>query len=180
MVAIQHITAVGVTGVAAYTDVRGGKIPNWLTYPLILAGPALFWVAYGQPGLWDSLLGFLACGIVPFAMWRSHADGMGGGEVKLLAGLGALTGVFVGIEIEFYAMAAGCVGAIVILARQRQLLPALGNLFFMVFNRLMPKKRRRDVSTELKHKIRIGPYILVGTLIAVALQHPQWVGMNPS
>ena len=178
VVAIQHVAAVGVTGVAAFTDVRKGTIPNWLTYPVLLAGPILFWIAFGQQGLWDAGLGLLACGLVPFAMWRS--GGMGGGEVKLLAGLGALTGVFVGIEIEFYAMAAGCVGAIVVLARQRRLLAALGNLFFLVANRVIPKKWRRDVSTELKHEIRVGPYILVGTLIAVALQHPQWVGMNPS
>ena len=138
----------------------------------------LFYVAFGEQGLWDSGLGFLACGIVPLAMWRT--GGMGGGEVKLLAGLGALTGVFVGIEIEFYAMAAGCVAAIVVLARKRRLLPALGNLFFLLFNRVIPKKWRRDVSSELQHEIRVGPYILVGTLIAVALQHPQWVGMNPS
>ena len=105
MVAIQHVAAVGVTGVAAYTDVKKGTIPNWLTYPVLVAGPILFWIAFGQQGLWDAGLGLLACGLVPFAMWRS--GGMGGGEVKLLAGLGALTGVFVGIEIEFYAMAAG-------------------------------------------------------------------------
>ncbi len=179
MVAIQHVAAVGVTGVAAYTDARTGAIPNWLTYPLFLLGPLSFWIIAEQNGLIDSALGFAGCGLVPFIMWR-FSQGMGGGEVKLLAGLGALTGILVGIEIEFYAMATGAVGALVVLAKQRRLLPALGNLFFLFLNSVLPKKWRRDVSSELKHEMRIGPYIFVGTLIAVALQHPQWVGMNPS
>lgn len=176
VVGIQHITAIGVTGVAAYTDVRTGKIPNWLTYPVLVAGPLLFWIAAEKDGLWRCGLGLLACGIIPFLMWRS--GGMGGGEVKLLAGLGALTGAFVGIEIEFYAMAAGCVAALLMLARQRRLLAALGNLFFLFMNPIMPKKWRREVQAELKHEIRIGPAILVGTLIAVGLQHPGWVGLG--
>lgn len=177
MATIQHATAIGVTGVAAYTDVKAGSIPNWLTYPLFAVGPAIFWFQFGVNGVWDSALGILVCGLVPLMMWRS--GGMGGGEVKLLAGLGALTGFLAGIEIEFYAMAAGAIGGLVILARRRRLIPALANLFFMIMNRLLPRKWRRDVTKELKHEVRIGPYILAGTVVAVALRHPQWVGMAP-
>ena len=174
MILIQHATAVGASAVAAYTDARAGKIPNWLTYPLLVAGPLIFYLGMGNAGLTRSLLGLVACGFVPFFMWR--AGGMFGGDVKLFAALGALTGVVVGIEALFYSICAAMLVALGVLIKNRRLLVALGNIFFLAFNRFLPKKWRRAVSTELKHEIRIGVPIFVGTSLAIALRHPEWLG----
>lgn len=174
MVLLQHATAVGATAIAAYTDVRLGKIPNWLTYPLFAVGPLLFYLGMGSDGLTNSLLGLMACGFVPFFMWRS--GGMFGGDVKLFAGLGALTGVLVGIEALFYSVCVAMLVALGVLIKNKRLLVALGNIFFLAFNRFLPPKWRRSVRSELKHEIRIGVPIFVGTALAVALRHPEWVG----
>lgn len=84
---------------AAVADWRTGKIPNRLTYPGILLGLA-FWAAAGMAasglsgegqGLIQAGVG-MAAGYVPF-MIIFAMGGLGGGDVKLMAMVGALSTV---------------------------------------------------------------------------------------
>lgn len=77
--------------IAAYTDIRWGKIFNAITVPFALLGLTLNTVAGGLEGLLLSL-GGLGAG---FALWLvSNFLGriLGGGDIKLLMALGALMG----------------------------------------------------------------------------------------
>ena len=94
-----EILSVGICAVAAFTDLRSGTIPNWLTLPVLGAG---LWVQ----GI-GAVTGALLCGIVPFLLHRLRA--MGGGDVKLFAVLGALLGAGAGLEAE---LAAFCIGGV--------------------------------------------------------------------
>ena len=175
-----ELTAVLGTAVAAGWDLRTGRIPNWLTLPLLALGPAVALALHGvsaNGGLLQSCLGICLCGFVPFFAHRQDPNGMGGGDVKLFAAIGGLLGPWVGLEAEFYSMVAASVGALVVLAWRRQLLVAFANLFFMAFNRILPTKWRRDVSESLRTQLRVGPYIFVGTTVAVVLQHLTWMGI---
>ncbi|QDS92114.1 Type IV leader peptidase family protein [Roseimaritima multifibrata] len=67
------------------------KVPNWLTFPFILCGWAHGLLHAGLPGLGWSLAG-TAVGLALLLVVRA-IGGMGGGDVKLLAGLGAWVGV---------------------------------------------------------------------------------------
>jgi len=96
------ITLLGLTLVAAVTDVLWGKIYNWNTYSGMLAGLALSaggqWLPWiGSPPFLDSVDGFLVCGglmVVCFAIF----PGIGGADVKLLAMIGALVGLSKGLD----------------------------------------------------------------------------------
>jgi prepilin peptidase CpaA len=90
--------------VAAVIDGYKLKVPNWLTFSLILSGWVVSTISYGWQGLGWSLAG-TAVGLA--LLLPAYAiGGMGAGDVKLLAGVGA----WVGATITLYAF---CVSAIV-------------------------------------------------------------------
>ncbi len=75
--------------VAAVIDGRELRVPNWLTFPFALAGLA-FAALPGGLGLPAALAG-LALGLV-LLLPLYAVGGMGAGDVKLLAGVGAWIG----------------------------------------------------------------------------------------
>ncbi len=90
--------------VAAVIDGYKLKVPNWLTFPMIASGWIVNGVLFGWEGLGWSLAG-TAVGLA--LLLPAYAiGGMGAGDVKLLAGVGA----WVGVTITVYAF---CVSAIV-------------------------------------------------------------------
>lgn len=140
----------GFLAAATVTDLRTHKIYNWITYPGILAGwtghvmgtllTAAGWVdantleALGWVGLADSLAGFLACGAVMLACFVVFQ--VGGGDVKLMAMMGAMLGSQRGILAMLWTFVLGACGAIVVLiwrlGPRRLLRLALRQVLWMV------------------------------------------------
>jgi len=83
--------AAAIAIVGAAQDVRGGRIPNWLTYSGILAALGIRILMMGWRGLGSGLLALLAGGGIFFLLFL--IGGMGGGDVKLMAAVGAWTGI---------------------------------------------------------------------------------------
>ena len=76
--------------VAAYIDGKQLKVPNWITFPMVLSGLLYHSVVSGWGGAGDSLSGIgwgLLCLLPLYAV-----GGMGAGDVKLMAGIGAWLG----------------------------------------------------------------------------------------
>lgn len=76
--------------IAVVTDLRARRIPNWLTLPAFAAALLLRGALGGWGGAWglaDGLLG-AAIAFVPFLL-LALAGGMGMGDVKLVAVVGA-------------------------------------------------------------------------------------------
>lgn len=90
--------------VAAWIDGRDLKVPNWITYPMVLAGLLYSVWAGGLPGLGSGLLGIVAGLLTLLPLYA--VGGMGAGDVKLMAGIGA----WMGWEVT---LASFCVTAIV-------------------------------------------------------------------
>ena len=124
--------------VATYTDVRWRKIYNWTTYPGILLAITLSLTcslfapttAADSLDVWgvappsDSLVGLLACGGLMLVCYVFFPGGVGGGDVKLLAMVGAFLGVMAGLEVMLWTFVlAACMALIVLVWRYG--LPAL-------------------------------------------------------
>jgi prepilin peptidase CpaA len=79
-------------------------VPNWITFPMIISGWVFNTAVFGWEGLGTSLLG-TAVGLA--LLLPAYAiGGMGAGDVKLLAGVGA----WVGSSVTFYAF---CLSAVI-------------------------------------------------------------------
>jgi prepilin peptidase CpaA len=97
---------------AAAVDLRERRIPNWLTLGMIVAGLAQSLIFRGHLTIGQAWLGMLigfALVFVPFAI-----GAMGGGDVKLMAGIGAWTGPIFVFQVF---LAAAVVGLIIVLAQ---------------------------------------------------------------
>ena len=75
----------------AFIDVCKYKIYNVFTYPLLLAGLVYHGVVEGMPGFTDSLLGTLLGFGILLPLYA--LGGLGGGDVKLMAAVGAWLGL---------------------------------------------------------------------------------------
>jgi len=96
--------------VAAWTDIRRNMIYNWTTYPGIVLGLGAQWLDAGSEGVADGVRGFLVCGGVILFVFLF--GGTGGGDVKLIAMLGAGLGLYDGIEAMLWTFVCGALMAV--------------------------------------------------------------------
>jgi prepilin peptidase CpaA len=142
-----------VVGVATITDLRSRRIPNWLVLPFLPLGIAVSSWFGGWHGFEHSLegagLGILIFGILYLKF------GMGAGDVKLCAAIGAWIGPsqFL-VAAVLTALAGGLV--ILIWAMYRGLV------------RLVKRIRREEASfgSLMQAKMPYAPAIAIGTLMS--------------
>lgn len=99
--------------VVFFTDLEHQIIPNAVTYPGIVAGLALS-AAAGQAAA--SLVAAAAAGMVFLLLGIISRGGMGGGDIKLAAMIGAFLGTPAVIVALFLAVALGAAAGLVLLA----------------------------------------------------------------
>ena len=99
---------------AAYIDGKQLKVPNWITFPMVLTGLLYHSVAGGWDGTTDSLSGIawgLLCLLPLYAV-----GGMGAGDVKLMAGIGAWLGATTTCWAFAVTVVVGALMAVVMIA----------------------------------------------------------------
>jgi prepilin peptidase CpaA len=120
------LIVVAVGAAACVTDVRTRRIPNALTFGAALGGLLFHTLASGSDGAMLAAGGWVA-GLflfLPFFALR----GMGGGDVKLLASLGAWMGPQEAFWLAIYSMLAGGVIGVCVAAARGYLMTALTNV----------------------------------------------------
>ena len=161
--------------VAAVIDGKKLKVPNWLTLPMILSGWVFNFAVGGWAGLGWSLVGTvvgLALLLPAYAI-----GGMGAGDVKLLAGVGA----WVQAETTFYAFCwsaviGGVIAVLMILVRRGW--RKHRDQFLMIYTEIMTIGNPTELSAiaaERKSSMLLLPYgipIAIGTIAYFA-----WNGM---
>jgi prepilin peptidase CpaA len=177
------LLAVVASAIAAVYDMRTREIPNWVSLGTLavaiiahlVIGTVRGGVVVGaQEGGW-SVIGAFVCGLVPFLFfWRVGSEGFGGGDVKMMAAVGALLSwpppapLFVGIEAELYAFISAAVLAPAFLAWEGKLFSTLANVANLLLNPFRPKAKKKAVPVEAMTSLRFAPAIFAGALLCAA------------
>jgi prepilin peptidase CpaA len=136
-----------VLAVATFTDLRNRRIPNWLVLPFLVVGIATSTWLHGWHGLGQSFSGLgLGLLLYGFLFWMG---GMGAGDVKLAAAIGA----WIGPNQLFFALVVTAMAGGVMV---------LGWALFGGFLKDMFK----GTGDHLKRKMPYAPAIAVGTLMS--------------
>lgn len=154
------------TAVCAVTDARWGKVYNVITYPTVLIGVGLsFFIPPPSPAL--SILGLVA-GLAFFGFVRK-LSGMGAGDVKLMAAVGALKGLPFLLYSTFYILCAATIIGLILIAWQGRLIPVVK----WVTQTLVSVVSPRIVQHDPDHKMTpmpFAPAIFVGSAFSVYLE----------
>ncbi|MEZ6066602.1 MAG: A24 family peptidase [Planctomycetaceae bacterium] len=152
--------------VAAWTDARTNMIYNWTTYPGILLGVVVNACERGSAGASDSLAGLVVCGGVILFVFLF--GGTGGGDVKLIAMLGAGLGMYDGIEAMLWTFVVGAVFAVAALIWQfgawRLLRGTLHHLWCLLRARSWVPLTAEE-RTPLKRTLFLAPAALVAVIV---------------
>jgi len=156
-----------VLAIATFTDLRSRRIPNWLVLPFMAGGLSVSTWQHGWSGLGHSLEG-LALGAVLYGI-LSFLGGMGMGDVKLVAAIGAWVGpdqLFVALVIT--AMAGGIMALLWALKGGflGELFSGAGDLVFGFRKRGLSPHPELVLSNPLTRKMPYAPAIAIGTLIS--------------
>jgi prepilin peptidase CpaA len=104
--------------------------------------------------------------IVPLILYRQNA--IGGGDLKLLAALGAICQPSSGLELEMYGFLSAIVVAPARLAYEGKLFRTLKNTFNLLLNPVLPKEKQRAVEPEAMTWFKLGPCIFIGVAVTTA------------
>jgi prepilin peptidase CpaA len=160
---------------AGITDLRWRRIPNWLTYSAIPLAILLHGLADGWRGAKLSLLGTaLGLGILlPFVLIRS----LGGGDWKLVGGMGAFFGPARLIQVLIYTLLINGVIALVMVIWKKRLGRTLRNLGRMcaAFFRFHLPGQDLTIDNPEAAKVPFGVAAAIAVLLYTAFQH-SWNG----
>lgn len=120
---------------SAYFDLVSKRIPNYLTITGIILGIIINIYSYGLQGfgfgLYGAFIGLLIL-LIPFIL-----GGMGGGDVKLMAAIGALKGWRFVLLTTVYSGLVGGIIIIIVLIKQKKLLITLKRVLAIMLKPLM-------------------------------------------
>ena len=155
----------------SYTDVRYGKIYNWITYPGVLIGLAGHAVMGGlvgsdafRIGLAGSAAG-LAVGYLPM-MLAFLAGGIGGVDAKLMGAVGALTGWQFALSAMLYGVLVAALMAIGVMLARRITLRTLRRVWNTIVLAI-GARQMSDPATPESPKIPFGLALCIGSVLAL-------------
>ena len=153
---------------AAFFDLRSRRIPNWLVLAGLLLGFGLNGFLFEWPGVTRSLEGMGLALLIYFPLYLLR--GMGAGDVKLMAAVGAIVGWAAWLGIFFLTAIVGGIAAVALLASRRQLRRGFSNAGYLVFQLLSfrpPYARREELDVKSQKAVTLphGVTIAWGSLL---------------
>jgi len=166
-----HVAGLAIAALACGIDIRRHRIPNWLTFGAAIAALVYRTSVEGQAGFTDAGAGWLvgaAVFFLPFAL-----GGLGAGDVKLVAALGAWFGFFDAIWLGLYTGVVGGVIALAVALVRGYLRQALANVGLLLMHWRVAGLRALPELT-IHHgqgpKLAYGVSIFFGTVVTIWLR----------
>lgn len=172
--------------IATITDVREQKIYNWNTYSgmglALLIGAIQTWLNVdwiSDVDFLGSVIGLLSCGsimLICFVLFQ-----IGGGDVKLLAMVGAFTGPQLGIEALLWTFVLGGATAMILLIWRIGAATLIQRAIHQLgrrINRAESDSLTEEEKNQLSLPLFLAPSALVATLIVrfqLAEQLALWI-----
>lgn len=137
---VLNLVFVAVLIVLAFIDIDTFLLPDLLTLPLLVLGLLGAFLIPGTPTGWESVLSALGAGGLFWIIALVYPQGMGLGDVKLVAAMGA----FLGFHSIFLAVFVG------------SLIGALVGILFLTLGK-----------KDFRQQIPFGPYLALGAILTL-------------
>ncbi|ACL69358.1 prepilin peptidase [Halothermothrix orenii] len=147
MVFLIYIILISLLIISSVIDIREKIIPNVITFPGMVTG-LISSIILKHIGFWNSLLGILIPGIFLFIIALIFKGGLGMGDVKLVAMIGAFTGVRWALMALFTGAFLGAITGIILIVSG-------------VLDRKKP--------------VPFGPFISIGGLVSILWGYEIWI-----
>ena len=169
---IQDIILLLLLGICGITDIRHKRIPNVATIPAIFLGLILN-IFLGHVGIKGSLVGFVFGFGVFYVLFL--IGGMGGGDVKLVAAIGALKGWPFIYNAVLYSAVIGGVMAISFTIWKGRTRRTLGNMWRLIYTMLHPALKTEKPDESTSDTIPYGVAIILGSLWTLVATWRGWL-----
>jgi prepilin peptidase CpaA len=165
---ILTVSIACIAAIACAIDLRQRRIPNWLTLGAALAGLGYQVAVHGYGGLLSGGAGLLvgiAIFFIPFAL-----GGLGAGDVKLVAALGAWLGPYEIVWLAIYTVLAGGVLAVGVSLMRGYLRQAFSNIWLLLMHlRVVGFRPHPELTIHQGRgpKLAYGVAIFAGTMVTI-------------
>jgi len=155
-------------GICAVTDILHGKIYNKITYPAIILGVLIAFTG-GLLIIKSSIIGLLIGFILFFFVFL--VGGFGGGDVKLMAAIGAIKGYPFILYASFYSALVGGIISLGMMIWKGKFLNSMRNIFNVLFSYplslIFPGVKPVNLNPENSQRMPFGFAICLGTIWAI-------------
>ncbi|MGA8026812.1 MAG: prepilin peptidase [Bryobacteraceae bacterium] len=164
MSTLLKIVLIGIVVVAAAYDLRFRRIPNWLNLSGVIVGVGMNTLLFELHGFTAAVLGLLCALLVYVPLYLIR--GMGAGDVKLMAAVGAIAGPHDWLAIFIAtALFGGLVSLILVLLKGRFNHTCLNLLFILteLSHGRLPSARDAELDVRSSEALRIPHGALIAT-----------------
>lgn len=150
--------------ISVYTDIRYGKIKNYVTFPLIIIGLIYNLCSFGLVGIFDFLLSVFLIFIITIIF--AFSGGIGMGDVKLFIAIAAIKGQLFGLYSILLSCLLSAIAYLIINPKKIKtfFLKLKSLITYIILNHKIPK------ATEKEKEETGGPLALYIFLSVVILQ----------